>query len=177
MTDILAINDISIGKASAPRETAMQHARIVRQQVTGQRIVAEARTWIGTKFVWQASVKGVGADCKGLVFGVARELGLPEAETFHAQVADYGIRVPVKLLREGMASVFDPVAWDDRQPGDVMLLKLRSIPMHLAILSGVSEGHERAIHAQIAPADVVTEAKLSALLVCHPVDSLWRWRS
>ena len=35
-------------------------------------IVAEARAWIGTRYCHQASVKGVGCDCLGLVRGVWR---------------------------------------------------------------------------------------------------------
>ena len=35
-------------------------------------IVAEARGWIGTPYRHQASLKGVGADCIGLVRGVWR---------------------------------------------------------------------------------------------------------
>ncbi|GBU17330.1 MULTISPECIES: peptidase P60 [Methylobacterium] len=36
------------------------------------RIVAEARAWIGTPYRHQASLKGVGCDCLGLVRGVWR---------------------------------------------------------------------------------------------------------
>ncbi|HXO72313.1 MAG TPA: peptidase P60, partial [Bradyrhizobium sp.] len=35
-------------------------------------IVAEARSWIGTRYCHQASLKGVGCDCLGLVRGVWR---------------------------------------------------------------------------------------------------------
>jgi NlpC/P60 family putative phage cell wall peptidase len=37
-------------------------------------IVAEARTWIGTLYHHQASVKGIGCDCLGLVREVWRAL-------------------------------------------------------------------------------------------------------
>jgi hypothetical protein len=49
-------------------------------------------------------VKGVGCDCKGLVQGVARELGFPEAESFYATFASYrpDRPVPSRLLIEGM---------------------------------------------------------------------------
>jgi hypothetical protein len=40
--------------------------------------VREARTWIGTPYRHQASVKGVGADCLGLVRGIWREVIGPE---------------------------------------------------------------------------------------------------
>jgi hypothetical protein len=59
--------------------------------------------------VWGQSVKGVGCDCKGLIQGVARELGLKEAESFYATFSSYrpDKPVPVSLLKEGMAAVFD----------------------------------------------------------------------
>ena len=41
-------------------------------------IVAETRDWIGTPYRHQASLKGVGCDCLGLVRGVWRNvIGLP----------------------------------------------------------------------------------------------------
>lgn len=36
------------------------------------RVVAEARGWVGTPYVHQASARGAGADCLGLVRGVWR---------------------------------------------------------------------------------------------------------
>jgi NlpC/P60 family putative phage cell wall peptidase len=41
---------------------------------TRTRIIAEARAWIGTPYRHQASRKGVGCDCLGLVRGVWRAL-------------------------------------------------------------------------------------------------------
>ena len=40
--------------------------------ITRDAIVAEARAWIGTPYRHQASLKGVGCDCLGLVRGVWR---------------------------------------------------------------------------------------------------------
>jgi NlpC/P60 family putative phage cell wall peptidase len=37
-------------------------------------VVAAARDWLGTPYHDQASVKGVGCDCLGLVRGVWREV-------------------------------------------------------------------------------------------------------
>lgn len=38
------------------------------------RVLAAARDWIGTPYRHQASVKGEGADCLGLVRGLWREM-------------------------------------------------------------------------------------------------------
>jgi cell wall-associated NlpC family hydrolase len=138
----------------------------------GELVAAEAREWLGTKFIWQASQKGVGCDCKGLLWGVARELGFPEAESLYAKVADYSPTrpVPSALLKEGFAAIFDPVS--EMQAGDVLLVRLGGRPCHIAIYSG--EG--KAIHAQIGSKDWVKETSLRALLKKFPLDSVWRWR-
>lgn len=138
-------------------------------------VAAEVREWLGTPFKWQASQKGVGCDCKGLLWGVARELGFPEAESLYAQVADYSPTrpVPSALLKEGMAAIFDPVT--EIQPGDVLLLKTsKTGPAgHIAIVSG--DG--RAIHAQgVGDKEWVKETRLRALLKICPLVSAWRWR-
>jgi NlpC/P60 family putative phage cell wall peptidase len=44
-------------------------------------IIAAARGWIGTPYRHQASLKGVGCDCLGLLRGVWREVIGPEPET------------------------------------------------------------------------------------------------
>ena len=138
----------------------------------GELVAAEAREWLGTKFVWQASAKQVGCDCKGLLWGVARELGFPEAESLYARVADYSPTrpVPSALLKEGFAAIFDPVS--EPELGDILLVKLGGKPSHIAIYSG--EG--RVIHAQIGPKNWVKETRLAALLKKCPLDSVWRWR-
>lgn len=138
----------------------------------GELVAAEAREWLGTKFVWQASQKQVGCDCKGLLWGVARELGFPEAESLYAKVADYSPKrpVPSALLKEGFASIFDLV--ETPQLGDVLLVRLGGKASHIGIIS--AEG--RVIHAQIGPKDWVKETRLEALLKKFPLDSIWRWR-
>ena len=44
--------------------------------VTGDQIVAEARTYLGTPYHHIGRLKGVGVDCIGLVTGVAQALGI-----------------------------------------------------------------------------------------------------
>jgi cell wall-associated NlpC family hydrolase len=136
----------------------------------GERVAKEARSWIGTPFHWQASQKGVGADCKGLLWGVARELGRPEADSLYAQMADYGPRFDGRLLKEGIASLFDPVT--ELKPGDILLCKLGNQPGHLAIYTGGG----KAVHTQISSKAWVKETDLRALYHFYPFDSAWRWR-
>lgn len=138
----------------------------------GEMVAAEAREWVGTRFVWGQSQKQVGCDCKGLVQGVARHLGFPEAETFYATFASYrpDKAVPSALLVEGMAAVFDRA--DAPQVGDVLLLKVGGKPTHLAICTG-----DRAIHAKATgDKEWVADNRLDALLKMAPLHSVWRWR-
>jgi hypothetical protein len=45
---------------------------------TPELIVEAARSWVGTPFMHQQSLKGVGVDCVGVILGVGRELGILE---------------------------------------------------------------------------------------------------
>ena len=47
---------------------------------TAEHVVRVARGWIGTPYHHQASLRGVGTDCLGLVRGVWRDLYQREAE-------------------------------------------------------------------------------------------------
>jgi NlpC/P60 family putative phage cell wall peptidase len=135
---------------------------------TPAEIVAEARAWLGTPFVWQASLKGVGCDCKGLVAGVARELGLAAGESLHARLADYGRRVPIKLLQAGLAA--NLVRVTEPEPGDVLLLTMGGSPQHLAIHAG-----ETVIHTYNGGPKRVIETRAAAAFEHWPLHSVWRF--
>lgn len=139
--------------------------------VTRADIIAEANEWLGTPFHWQQSAKGAGCDCKGLVAGVARELGMPEGRSLYASMqASADGRVDTALLRKGIEEVMIPV--DDPQPGDVLLLKMAGKPQHMAILI---DG--RIIHTYAKGPDKVISTPLAVALRAWPLDSAWTWRS
>ena len=60
------------------------------QDVTRQMIVDEALTWEGTPFHHQESTKTAGCDCKGLVYGVSKVLGL---DVLAGHLADVAVMV------------------------------------------------------------------------------------
>lgn len=137
---------------------------------TAADVVAEARSWKGTPFVWQASLKGVGADCKGLIWGVARELGLPEASSLYAAIADYGRVVPVPLLLKGLSATFERATVP--QPGDVLLMKMGGQPCHLGFHAG-----DQVIHTyNNGPRKVIT-SRFAAVARAWPIHSAWRFPS
>ena len=142
--------------------------------LTSQRIVDIARSWDGTPCKHQGSCKGVGTDCKGFIWGVAREAGLPAAGEWYARVADYSVAVPVGLLREGLQACFDRVA--KPEPGDVLLIEIGQPrkAQHLAIYLGWNGRRETMIHAN---PDVgrVMEVRMGSWHWAR-LNSVWRWR-
>lgn len=133
--------------------------------VSRAQVVAEARTWIGTRWLHQASLKGVGCDCIGLVAGVARELGISGAAEFFATPAlrSYG-RSPEPLLIAACDALLDAVPISDAEPGDVLVMKFETEPQHFGILSALDPPYM--LHA-LAHARRVTE---------HRIDKVWGTR-
>jgi len=107
------------------------------------RILAEAHSWIGTPYRHQASVKGAGCDCLGLVRGVWRALYAEEPEALPPYTPDWAEARGEETLRDAAARHLTPVA--DAAPGDVLLFRMApDAPMkHAAILAE----NERLIHA------------------------------
>lgn len=140
----------------------------------GNIALAEAREWIGTPVVWEQSVKGRACDCRGLVSGVARELGFPEAAEIEARVNGYARgRIDQAALIAGMDRLFDRV--DDAQPGDILALRIRKTVQHLAIHAGVSGGYPRMIHALMGDPCAVVEVPICGFWNKR-IAGIWRWR-
>ncbi len=95
-----------------------------------------ARSWIGTPYVHQASAKGAGADCLGLLRGVWREMYGGEPEAVPAYSPDWSEPQRVEALWAAAARhlVEKPVA--QIAPGDVILFRMRSgsVAKHLGIV-------------------------------------------
>ena len=76
-------------------------------------VVQIARTWIGTPYVHQASVKGAGCDCLGLLRGVVRELRGEEPETPPPYSPDWAEATGAETLYSAMLrhlTEIDPAA-------------------------------------------------------------------
>jgi len=108
----------------------------------GRDVVDVARTWIGTPYQHQASLKGVGCDCLGLLRGIWRELLGPEPEVAPPYAPDWAESLDraaqgSEPLAEAAMRHLLPVDAATTQPGDVLLFRWRShLPAkHLAILS------------------------------------------
>lgn len=131
---------------------------------TRTRIIAEARAFIGTPYRHQASLKGVGCDCLGLVRGVWRALHGSEPEATPAYAPDWAEAGGVESLAD--AALRHLIARDDPQgfaPGDVLLFRYRA--------------HYPAKHAAIATApDLMVHAHDGAAVAEVAIAPWWRRR-
>ncbi|MDE1939814.1 MAG: C40 family peptidase [Alphaproteobacteria bacterium] len=112
-------------------------------------IVSLARAWIGTAYVHQASVKGAGCDCLGLLRGVWRELRGDEPESPPPYSPDWAEVRGTETLHDALARHLRAVTLDELQPGDVALFRMvaRGPAKHCAIV-GVRDGALTLIHAR-----------------------------
>lgn len=92
-------------------------------------VIEKAREYIGTPFHHQGRQKGVGIDCAGLVWCVARDLGIPLTDR-----QGYG-RTPYRgLLQQALDSELERI--EKPEPGCVLLMKFAHEPSHVAICTG-----------------------------------------
>ncbi|CAN5321615.1 hypothetical protein BH10PSE1_BH10PSE1_01090 [soil metagenome] len=112
-------------------------------------VVDAARGWLGTPYLHQASLKGQGADCLGLVRGVWRDVVCSEPETPAAYSPDWAEVGGEERLLEAARRWLVPVAVEDARPGDVLLFRMSTgaVVKHCAILSTLGEPEWRMIHA------------------------------
>lgn len=113
--------------------------------ISRKAILAETSDWIGTPYQHQASVKGAGCDCLGLVRGVWRAIYGAEPELAPAYTPDWAERHGEETLRDAARRHLVETTISAAQPGDVLLFRMHaaSPAKHAAILA--EEG--RIIHA------------------------------
>lgn len=111
-------------------------------------IISTARGWLGTKFHHQGRVKNVGADCIGLIVGVAAELGiaLPDKQTYARQ--------PDKSeLQDALENQFEKCAL---KAGAIALFSIDGRAQHVGIITDYQG--LGVIHAYIQAHKVVEHA-------------------
>jgi NlpC/P60 family putative phage cell wall peptidase len=125
-------------------------------QTTPARVVKATRRWIDTPYHDQASVRGVGCDCLGLLRGVWRDVVGPEPIPVPPYSRDWGEAGPFEVLAEAARAAMQELDVSDARSGDVILFRMRAsaIAKHVGILSGTDSsvrshrsGRPRFIHA------------------------------
>ncbi len=127
--------------------------------VLQDRIVETARGWIGTPYLHQASCKGAGTDCLGLLRGVWREVLGAEPEVPPAYSVDWSEPARIEALWQAAQRHLLPKP-SGEAPGDVLLFRMRdgAVAKHLGIAGRI--GAEASfIHAYSGHA--VVESPLS----------------
>lgn len=112
-------------------------------------IVATARGWIGTPYMHQASVKGVGCDCLGLLRGVWRELVGAEPEGLPPYSPDWAEASGEESLYAALARHLTEIGKLGITPGNIALFRMvaRGPAKHCGIVA-VSEGALTLIHSR-----------------------------
>jgi NlpC/P60 family putative phage cell wall peptidase len=93
--------------------------------LTRLQIVAEARAWIGTPYRHQASLKGIGCDCLGLVRGVWRALLGEEPQAAPPYSRDWAEASGAETLAQAARVHLIEIAPSQFLPGDVLLFRYR----------------------------------------------------
>ncbi len=113
-----------------------------------EQIVTAARGWIGTPYCHQASCRGAGTDCLGLLRGVWREVLGQEPEAAPAYSMDWSEPGGQEQLWQAASRhLVRQEEWIEA-PGDVLLFRMRtgSVAKHLGIVARIG-AHPTFIHA------------------------------
>jgi NlpC/P60 family putative phage cell wall peptidase len=130
--------------------------------MTAAQLVENARTWLGTSYIHQASIKGLGCDCVGFLAEVAVETGLIRPEIRAEFPTDYSRLASAGELRRLASRHLHMVPFDQRAPGDIVLMRFELDPQHLGMITAVEPDY--VIHCG------------QHGVVEHRLDSVWRAR-
>lgn len=114
------------------------------EEIDRSRITTLARCWLGTPYHHQASLKGLGCDCIGLVRGVYKEL-----YNYDPPVPNYSWDWGDVNNNEGILKAafeyLNPIDLKDYDEGDVVVLRWKyyTVAKHAMILTSTNT----AIHA------------------------------
>ena len=100
-------------------------------------VLSAARGWLGTPYVHQASVRGAGADCLGLVRGVWRALYGAEPELPPAYAPGWSEVAHEERLWDAAARNLVELSPGVPGAGDVVLFRMRggAVAKHLGIVT------------------------------------------
>jgi NlpC/P60 family putative phage cell wall peptidase len=112
-------------------------------------VVHRARNWIGTPYVHQASCRGAGTDCLGLLRGIWREIFGCEPELVPPYTADWSEPDRRERLLEAGARHLMPISMANARAGDVLVFRMRdgAVAKHVGILANSPDGYRTVIHA------------------------------
>jgi NlpC/P60 family putative phage cell wall peptidase len=106
---------------------------------TREHIVAAARSWLGTPYRHQASVRGVGCDCLGLIRGLWRELVGDEPEAMPAYTRDWGDVTGSEPLLAAAHRNLTAINPSTALSGDILVFRMQAgVAKHAGVLTNWS---------------------------------------
>jgi NlpC/P60 family putative phage cell wall peptidase len=96
-----------------------------QNSLTPERVIAAARLWLGTPYQHQASLKGVGCDCLGLLRGVWRDVLGEEPERPTPYGPGWAETGGKETLLEAAQRHLVPCDAGDPAPGRILLFRWR----------------------------------------------------
>lgn len=130
--------------------------------ITGDEIVNQARTWLGTPWHHAARCKGVGVDCGGLIVGALQEVGYPVRDMLNYDLGDN-----IEAMLTHIGSHADAVPEGEAAcAGDILVMRGKLMYNHCGFYTVTPEGDGGLLHAWRTPGKVVE----------HPLDGAWeKW--
>lgn len=111
-------------------------------------VLAIARAWLGTPYLHQSSVQGVGCDCLGLARGIWRALHGDEPWEVPPYSRDWGEAGRREVLAEAARAALIEVSLGDAGPGSLILFRMvTGVPAKHCGILGASVMRPSLIHA------------------------------
>ncbi|WP_426038453.1 peptidase [Cypionkella sp. TWP1-2-1b2] len=111
-------------------------------------VLTIARSWLGTPYLHQSSVQGVGADCLGLARGIWRTLHGDEPWEVPPYSRDWGEAGRREVLAEAARAALIEISLDAAGPGTLILFRMApSVPAKHCGILGASVLRPSLIHA------------------------------
>jgi NlpC/P60 family putative phage cell wall peptidase len=111
-------------------------------------VLAIARAWLGTPYLHQSSVPGVGCDCLGLARGIWRALHGDEPWDVPPYSRDWGEAGRREVLAEAARAALIEISLDAAGPGTLVLFRMApTVPAKHCGILGASVMRPSLIHA------------------------------
>lgn len=125
------------------------------------KIIEQARTWLGTRFRYQGRIKkntnkNGGVDCLGLIIGVCDELNYTYngKSLKYYDTIEYSTKPDYNLLKTMFKKFFKEKEIKDISIGDIVLKQISTNQYHLMFYTGTTFIHASAITKSVVEHNV-----------------------